>query len=117
MANTDQCEGRACLSRTGLLLPALYHWHLNLTRRGVDLVWYDMCGTCEGALRTMKAALIISPILAYPTRVGHFVLSTDDSDVGIGALLEHLPRMTLTFQRQSKSNVIVSLDSPYMLSY
>ncbi len=28
------------------------------------------------------------PLLTYPTREGHFVLSTDTSDVGMGAILE-----------------------------
>ncbi len=54
----------------------------NLARQGVDLVWDD---ACEGALKT---ALISAPVLAYPTREGHFTLSTDCSDVGIGAVLE-----------------------------
>ncbi len=57
----------------------------NLTRQGVDLVWDD---TCEGAFQTLKAALVFAPILTYPTREGHFILSTDASDVGIGAVLE-----------------------------
>ena len=57
----------------------------NLTRQGMDLVWDD---ACEGAFRTLKAALISAPVLAYPTREGHFTLSTDASDVGIGAVLE-----------------------------
>ncbi len=57
----------------------------NLTRQGVDLVWDD---ACEGAFRTLKAALISAPVLAYPTQEGHFTLSTDASDVGIGAVLE-----------------------------
>ncbi len=57
----------------------------NLTRQGVDLVWDD---ACEGAFRTLKAALISAPVLAYPTREGNFTLSTDASDVGIGAVLE-----------------------------
>ncbi len=57
----------------------------NLTRQGVDLVWDD---ACEGAFQTLKAALVTEPILTYPTREGHFVLSTDASDVGIGAVLE-----------------------------
>ncbi len=57
----------------------------NLTRQGVDLVWDD---ACEGAFRTLKAVLISAPMLAYPTREGHFTISTDASDVGIGAMLE-----------------------------
>ncbi len=57
----------------------------NLTRQDVDLVWDD---ACEGAFMTLKAALISAPVLAYPTREGHFTLSTDASDVGIGAVLE-----------------------------
>ncbi len=57
----------------------------NVTHQGVDLVWDD---ACEGAFRTLKTALVSAPVLAYPTREGHFVLSTDASDVGIGAVLE-----------------------------
>ncbi len=57
----------------------------NLTWQGMDLVWGD---ACEGAFRTLKAALISAPVLAYPTRGGNFTLSTDASDVGIGAVLE-----------------------------
>ncbi len=57
----------------------------NLTRQGMDLVWND---ACEGAFRTLKAALISAPVLAYPTREGHFTHSIDGSDVGIGAVLE-----------------------------
>ncbi len=48
-------------------------------------MWDD---ACEGAFRTLKAALVSAPILACPTREGHFVLSTDASDLGIGAVLE-----------------------------
>ncbi len=49
-------------------------------------MWND---ACEGAFRTLKAALVSAPVLAYPTREGHFVpLSTDASDMGIGAVLE-----------------------------
>ncbi len=48
-------------------------------------MWDD---DCEGAFQTLKAALVTAPILTYPTREGHFILSTDASDVGIGAVLE-----------------------------
>ncbi len=57
----------------------------NLTCQGVDLVWDD---AGEGAFRTLKAALVSKPVLAYPTREGHFVLSTDAGDVRIGAVLK-----------------------------
>ncbi len=56
-----------------------------LTRQGVNLVWDD---ACEPAFRTLKAALVSVPVLAYPTREGHFVLSTDASYVDIGVVLE-----------------------------
>ncbi len=57
----------------------------NLTQQGVDLVWDD---ACEGAFRTIKAALVSAPVLADHTPEGHFTLSMDASDVGIGAVLE-----------------------------
>ncbi len=57
----------------------------NLTRQGVDLVWDD---ACKGDFRTLKAALVSAPVLAYPTREGYFTLSTDASNVEIGAVLE-----------------------------
>ncbi len=42
----------------------------------------------RGSLSDLEAALVSALILTYPTREGHFVLSTDASDVGIGAVLE-----------------------------
>ncbi len=57
----------------------------NLTRQGIDKesVW-DY--TCEAAFRNLKTALVSAPDLAYPTREGRFVLSTDASDALIGAV-------------------------------
>ncbi len=51
----------------------------------MDLVYDD---SCEGAFRTLKAALVSAPVLAYPTRERHYILSTDAGDVRIGAVLE-----------------------------
>ena len=42
----------------------------------------------RGSLSDLEAALVSALILTYPTREGHFVLSTDASDVGIGDVLE-----------------------------
>ncbi len=67
----------------------------NLTRQGVDLVWDD---ACEGAFRTLKAALVSAPVLAYPTREGHFVLSTDANDVGISAVRARAERWRTSCQ-------------------
>ncbi len=53
----------------------------NLMCQGVDLVRDDAWEgalTCEGAL---KALLVSAPVLASPTREGHFVLSTDASNI------------------------------------
>ena len=43
---------------------------------------------CEEAFQTLKAAVVSAPVLAYPTGEGHFILSTNASGVGIGAVLE-----------------------------
>ncbi len=42
----------------------------------------------EQAFQVFKKALVQPPMLAYLTRDGHFVLSTDASDTGMGAVLE-----------------------------
>ncbi len=50
------------------------------------LIWDD---DCEQAFQAFKKALVQPPVLlAYPTRDGHFILPTDASDTGMGAVLE-----------------------------
>ncbi len=56
-----------------------------LTKKDAKLIWDD---DCEQAFQALKKALVQPPVLAYPTRDGHFVLSTDASDTGMGAVLE-----------------------------
>ncbi len=56
-----------------------------LTKKEATLVWDD---DCERAFETLKKALVQPPILSYPPRDGPFILSTDASDTGIGAVLE-----------------------------
>ncbi len=57
----------------------------NLTKKDVEPIWDD---NCEHAFQALKKALVQPPVLAYPTRDGHFVLSMDASDTGMGAVLE-----------------------------
>ncbi len=56
-----------------------------LTKKDAKLIWDD---DCEHAFLAFKKALVQPPVLAYPTRDGHFVFSTDASDTGMGAVLE-----------------------------
>ncbi len=56
-----------------------------LTKKDGKLIWDD---DCEQAFLALKKAPVQPPVLAYPTREGPFVLSTDASDPGMGAVLE-----------------------------
>ncbi len=63
--------------------------HTQICFRGHSLrkmpSWDD---DCKQAFETLKKALVQPPVLAYPMRDGHFVLSTDASDTGKGAVLQ-----------------------------
>ncbi len=56
-----------------------------LTKKDAKFIWND---DCEQAFQALKKALVQPPVLAYPTRDGHFIVSTDASDTGMGAVLE-----------------------------
>ncbi len=55
------------------------------TKKNSKLVWGD---DCEQAFLALKKALVPPSVLAYPTRDGQFALSTNASDMGMGAVLE-----------------------------
>ena len=60
----------------------------NLTQKQVEFVWTPECQT---AFSTLKEKLTQAPILVYPRFDSHapqFVLQTDASSVGVGAVLE-----------------------------
>lgn len=60
----------------------------NLTQKDVPYVW--SC-KCENAFHELKAKLVTAPVLAYPQfgqNASLFVLQTDASNVGLGAVLE-----------------------------
>ncbi len=58
---------------------------IGLTKKDVEVIWDD---GCQQAFQSLKKALVQSPVLAYATREGHFVLYMDASDTGMGAVLE-----------------------------
>ncbi|KAJ8037228.1 hypothetical protein HOLleu_17992 [Holothuria leucospilota] len=55
-----------------------------LTEKGREFLWNQ---DCEGAFICLERRLTTSPVLAYPLREGKFVLDTDASDFGVGAVL------------------------------
>ncbi len=56
----------------------------NLTRKNVKFSW---CDRCESSFRSLIKSLSEKPILAFPNLDAPFYLSTDASQVGIGAVL------------------------------
>lgn len=61
----------------------LYH----LTKKGVRFVWG---GEQQQAFDTLKSCLISAPVLAMPVDSGQYVLDTDASDTGLGAVLSQI---------------------------
>lgn len=55
-----------------------------LTEKGRRFKWGD---DCQQAFMQLKSSLITAPVLAYPDPQKRFILDTDASDVGIGAVL------------------------------
>ncbi len=55
-----------------------------LTQKNMKFVWDTQC---EKAFNDLKEQLISSPVLAFPHENGEFVLYTDASDIGVGAVL------------------------------
>ena len=58
-----------------------------LTESNSDFKWSD---SCEAAFQSLKQALVRAPILAYPMSEGEYVLDTDASGVGVGAVLSQV---------------------------
>lgn len=58
-----------------------------LTRQDVQFVWTDRC---QAAFTTLKAKLTQAPVLSYPCFDKPFILETDASGEGIGAVLSQL---------------------------
>ena len=58
-----------------------------LTEKGQQFVWSE---ECEAAFQVLKTRLIEAPILAYPDPEQEYILDTDASNEGIGAVLSQL---------------------------
>ena len=56
-----------------------------LTRANVPFLWTE---SCEGAFSQLKELLVSPPLLAYPDFSKPFILHTDASGKGLGAVLE-----------------------------
>lgn len=55
-----------------------------------DKAAYQWNTDCEQSFRKLKASLCSSPILGYPEQQGKFILDTDASNTGIGAVLSQV---------------------------
>ena len=55
-----------------------------LTRKGIPFVWDD---SCEQSFQELKTRLTSAPVLAVPSGVEGFVVYTDASRQGLGAVL------------------------------
>lgn len=58
-----------------------------LTEKGENFIWSD---DCDLAFEKLKTCLTNTPVLSYPKSDGTFILDTDASGVGIGAVLSQL---------------------------
>ena len=55
-----------------------------------DKVVFRWTQECDTALRRLKARLCSNPILSYPKKQGLFILDTNASRTGIGAILSQV---------------------------
>ena len=60
-----------------------------LMKKDVEFAWID---DCQVAFEELKDRLINGPILALPQDEGQYVLDTDASDFGLGAVLSQMQR-------------------------
>ena len=60
-----------------------------ITKKNAKFIWTS---DCQKAFQTLKDKLASAPIMAYPTRTEKFILDTDASDLGYGAVLSQMQR-------------------------
>ena len=60
-----------------------------ITKKNAKFEWTI---ACQKALQILKSSLASAPIMSYPTRTEKFILDTDASDLGYGAVLSQMQR-------------------------
>ena len=82
-----------------------------LTEKGTMYSWTP---ECDASFNALKKQLTQAPILAYPkfgSGAGQFVLATDASNTGIGAVLEQEGRVVAYASRPCQSLRIITASS------
>ena len=77
----------------------------HLTRKGVPFLWND---ACQAAFSELKQNLSSAPVLTYPDFTRQFVVETDASDVGLGAVLRQDGRVI-----EYASRALISAEKNY----
>ena len=62
-----------------------------VTKKNAKFEWTK---SCQSAFETLKKSLASAPIMAYPTRTEKFILDTDASDLGYGAVLSQMQKQS-----------------------
>ena len=60
---------------------------VKLSEKNVKFSWKD---ECEGSFNILKGVMTEAPVLAYPDMTKTFILDTDASGVGVGAVLSQM---------------------------
>ena len=67
--------------------PVLLTSLVALTGKDFPFIWRPACAT---AFTNLRDALVRAPILAFPTKLGDYVLDTDASNFGLGGVLSQI---------------------------
>ena len=92
-APTNKTEVQSFLGLAGYYRKFISHFSsiasplYDLTKKNKEFVWSS---ECQKAFESLKGALTSHSILAYPREKGRFILDTDASGYGIGAVLSQL---------------------------
>lgn len=73
------------------VLPSIGSWVFRIAKSVIkyaeDGLPYEWTNDCQAAFHTLKQMLVAAPVLSYSITEERFILVTDASNVGIGAIL------------------------------